>query len=261
VLAACGAPPAAEGEGEGEGEGEPPAGIACDEAFPGGQDLAMDVTESLPGYEDELALIDLGGLDPVLDLSVVSPLQRAVVLYALGLPADDLELDVAEARARGPLGDAVVAAFALEDPSGQSGVDFRFLRRGLARFYACDRNLPLSLDHLALRFGDWREQEPDAVVTDSRPKSADRHLYSAGDLFVAETVIGGVVRETEVLIVSDRVDGSLDFAAFDEDGLLMDRSTFAGGNGNEVVSSSPYTCMTCHRDRDTQVFDLIFPEL
>jgi hypothetical protein len=262
-LLACGAPPAGEGEGEGEGEPspEPPPGLRCDEPFPGGDDLVMnDVTEAIPGYDADLAAVDLGGLDATIDLTGVSALQRAVVAYALGLDPLAPTLDVADARARGPLGDAVVAAFAVEDPTGRSGLDFRFLRRGLARFYACDRELPLTLDDLKLRYGDWSDVDP-FVVQDSRPKNSDRHLYEIDGLFVAETVTDGFVRETEVLIQSDRVDGSLDFAAFDESGLLMDRSTFAAGSGNEVVSSSPYTCMSCHRDRDTQVFDVRFPDM
>ncbi|MFZ9886097.1 MAG: hypothetical protein ACO3JL_01240 [Myxococcota bacterium] len=237
---------------------ELPAGLACDEPYPGGQHLEINIVDARPGYDEELAALDLDALAPTIDLSEITALRRAVLLYALDLPPDTQTLDVAVARARGPLGDAMVAGFAVLDPAGQGGLDYSFLRRGLARYYGCDRRLPKSLDDLRLRSGDWREVPP-FVLEQSHPKRERRHIYELDGYSIAETIHDGEVRETEVLLPSDRADGSLDFAAFDEFGLLMDRSTFAADTGDQVVTSSPYTCLSCHRDQETQRFDVRIP--
>ena len=51
-----------------------------------------------------------------------------------------------EALARGPLGRALLGAYAEAAANDKTGVDLPFLRRGLHRYYQCDRAFPLTLE-------------------------------------------------------------------------------------------------------------------
>lgn len=67
------------------------------------------------------------------------------------------------------------------------------------------------------------------------------------DRIVAETVTEtGAIRETEVLFRNLRDDGQLDFAAYNRNGLLMDRSTFATRGGTPTTFGAPFICVSCH---------------
>ena len=91
-------------------------------------------------------------------------------------------------------------------------------------------------------------------LIDSAPKCAQRRLRTSppDGVFVAESLIDDGVRETEILLSSRREDGQLDFLVYDSDGALTDRSLFPTITPEvHVVASAPYTCMTCHVDKDS----------
>lgn len=222
-------------------EWSPP--VACGTALPG-PPLKADVAEAQPGYADELAALDLSGLPDPIDYSGDSKLAIAVVNYMLGRDSGT-RISRAEAAERGGFGRAVLGAFA----KGSGGrLDFPFLRRGLHYFYPCSRPLPADLATLRRRYGDYRGW-PAQDIPCSRPKDGPRRLYESPDgrIYVAETVVMGQVRETEVLFTTLRRDGQLDFAAYTEGGALSDRGPFASGAGTTTLAT-PYACISCHLD-------------
>lgn len=217
--------------------------VACGSLLPG-PPLKTDVTEGQPGYADELAALDLSRVADPLDYSAESKLAIAVINYMLGR-SSGVRISHAEARQGGGLGRAVLGAAA----KGTAGrIDFAFLRRGLHYFYPCSRPLPKNLIELRLRYGNYRTW-PSHEVPCSRPKDGPRRIYEDSELgvYVAETVVSGQVRETEVLFTSLRRDGQLDFAAYHADGALSDRSSFATPSGT-TTTATPYTCISCHLD-------------
>jgi hypothetical protein len=81
---------------------------------------------------------------------------------------------------------------------------------------------------------------------------------------VAESLWEGEVRETEILLTDNRSDGQIDFLVYGSDGVLTDRSQFPTiDGGTHLVTSSPYTCMTCHMNPsatdDTWAYDVLIP--
>jgi hypothetical protein len=263
LASSCEPPQSADAGSQADVDDAGPATVSCESAVGGPADWLLETSEGTPGFDEELAGLDLQALPATLDLSVEGEQRRAVIGYALGMTVEELgeSLDRDALLARGPMGEAVAGAFAAESPAGDMGVDFIFLRRGLHRFYACDRGLPATLDDFRAFVFDYSDIAPNII--DSRVKDDPRHLYEAPEvgIFVAETVSDGVVRETEILRAGARDDGSLDFLVYDGDGKLADRSEFATTPGNGVVSASPYTCMTCHIDRDTWRHDIIVPDV
>lgn len=257
VLPACHSPPPCDGSaaldpappqlvdgGQDQGVSDelvPP--VACGSALPG-PPLKPDVAEAQPGYAAELLALDLARLPDPIDYAGESKLAIAVVNYMLGRSAGT-RVSLAEARAQGGLGQAVLGAFA----KGSAGrLDFAFLRRGLHHFYPCARPLPADLAGLRRRYGDYRSW-PSQDIPCSRAKDGPRRLYEAPELgvYVAETLVAGRVRETEVLFTRLRRDGQLDFAAYTAGGELSDRSDFASGGGSSTLAT-PYTCISCHLD-------------
>jgi hypothetical protein len=241
----------------------PPAPVvvvvaSCDDPV-GGIPLSDGLVEAERSYDERVAAIDITQLPPRIDISAVDGIMRAVLAYTLELPPDELrdELDRDEVAARGRIGAAVLAAFASNDADP---LDFALLRQGLHRFYACDRGLPVNLNGFRATFGDFAAW-PSVVVENSRPKAGPRRLYSddASQVFVAESLDGDVVRETEIVFGGTRVDGMLEFVVYDEDGVLSAASRFATNGGSTVQSASPYTCLFCHVDRDSLRFDVVHP--
>lgn len=229
---------------------EPP--VACGAPLPGPP--MANVVESAPGFEAELAATDTAGVPDPLDYAGESALTRSVVNYMLGR-ASGTSVARADALDAGVFGKIVLASAAKAD----AGVDNFFLRRGLHYAYPCSRPVPANLEEVVKRYGDYRAW-PSDLIECSRPKNGPRRLYTdpSQGVFVAETVVGGRVRETEILFSRLRSDGQLDFAAYTEAGELTDRSTFATAS-SEITSSAPYTCMTCHLDQGTGSLSRLFP--
>lgn len=205
-------------------------------------DLNIAGLESEPGYDDELDIDAAPASLPLPDAG----LQRDVVLYMLERDSFDASeptaIDRDDALAAGPLGRAVVGAFA----QGDGELDFAFLRRGLHRFYGCDRGFPLTLDAFNDSVVDVASI-PEAETIDSDVKDLPRRMRrsSADGAFVAETLLDGSVRETEILLTDRRSDGALEFLEYDSNGNLRSASSFAT-SGGESVGAVPFTCMACH---------------
>lgn len=221
---------------------QPP--VACGSVLPG-PPIKPDVTEAKPGYPEELAALDLSTVPDPFDYSAESKLGVTVINYMLGRN-QGTSVSHKDAMTQGSLGRAVLAAAA----KGTAGrIDFGFLRRGLHYFYPCSRPLPGSLTELRKRYGDYKTWPVQELMC-ARPKDGPRRLYESHALgvYIAETVVNGQVRETEVLFTSLRQDGQLDFAAYEENGALSDRSTFATNGAGPTTLASPYTCISCHID-------------
>lgn len=222
---------------------EPQPPVACGSMLPG-PPLKADVTEALPGYAEELAAIDLAQVPDPFDYSAESKLTASVINYMLGR-SEGRSIAHKDALQKGGIGRAVLGAAG----KGTVGrIDFAFLRRGLYYFYLCSRPLPGDLTELRRRYGDYRAW-PVSELPCSRPKNSPRRLYESPELgvYVAETLANGQVRETEVLFTSLRTDGQIDFAAYNAEGSLSDRSTFATSSSS-ITTAAPYTCISCHLD-------------
>ena len=228
-----------------------PPSFACGEALPGPA-LKEDLTEAEPGFAEALAAVDLAMIPDPLDYAAASSLTRSVMIWMLDR-SDGTSVTHAEAL-RHPMGRAVLASAA----TGR--FDLAFLRRALYFYNACTRPVPRDLPALVARYGDYTTW-PTFTLDCSKPKNGPRRIRENEEagVFIAETLEGDHVRETEVVFDRLRTDGQLEFAVYLTDGLLTDRSTFAAGNGNSVVSAAPYTCMTCHRDTTTGAFTRLFP--
>lgn len=218
-----------------------------------------------PGIEDELAALDLDELPQEVDITSLIPLYRGFVAYALEIPPGELGETVERDAAAdsGPLGRVVLGAL-LRGQNDASGIDFSFFRRGLQRYYTCSRGFPTTLEGFREAILDY--EALDAQLIDSAPKCAPRRLLTSppDGVFVAESVIGDEVRETEILLANRRDDGQLDFVVYDAEGALADRSLFPTITPDvHVVASAPYTCMTCHVDSEasdnTWGFNVLMP--
>jgi hypothetical protein len=228
--------------------------VQCDDPPP--HRLPDDASEAAAGYDDELAALDLTAVPAVIDTTPLRALKRALVAYMLEDPTlTSIDRDAALAH---PLGRAVLGAYAL-DPT----FDLPFLRRGLFRYYACARGQPLALADALL--GVTLDGDPE-IVDPSAPKAGPRRLThgvraDGTDVFVAETLVDGAVRETEVLIHGHRGDGAIDFFAWDAQGRAVRSSLFATSTGNNVDGPAPFACMACHRDADSGTFTVLRPSL
>jgi hypothetical protein len=190
-----------------------------------------------------------------LDVARFTAYERGFVAYALDMPGEQLVGSVARDALleRGALGVAVLAAYAR---AGGDGVafDFGFFRRGFHRFYSCARGFPVTLDAFRADWFDYAEVAPTVLLPSVKGAETPRHLYGGGDaecdlqVSVAETLEGDEVRETEVLLRGARLDGPLEFVAYDASGRLMYRSAVTAVSGSEVIAGSPFVCMSCHFD-------------
>jgi hypothetical protein len=236
----------------------------CDE------ELAADVPlttisswEALPGYDEELAALDLEALPTELDLTPLNVIERALVAYLLEFPPDTLgdTLDRSAAMAVEPLGKAVVGAFAYAAKEGDAGLDLPFMRRGFHRYYQCARAFPLTLDGFKEAVFDYSDLAP--YELESNVKGTLRRIRESSQqqVYVAETLMDGAVRETEIIVGGTRADGMLDFLVYGSTGQLTDRSAFNTLTGNTVTGSSPYTCMSCHFEPGTLEYKVVFPDM
>ncbi len=238
--------------------------VTCENPLPGIDWGDSNIPEAFSDIDAELAATDISGLPDPIDISAMAGIYRGFIGYALGIAPTTLgdSLDHATALAAGPLGEVVLASIA-RDTSSEAGMDFTFFRRGFHRFYTCSRGYPLTLDGFFQTFVDYRDMEGEIV--DSAAKCGDRNLIldSATQVYVAETLVDGAVRETEILLHGNRSDGQLDFLVYDEHGALTERSIFPNAAGDEIVAAAPYSCMTCHFDAEanpsTWAFDKLLP--
>lgn len=244
ALAACApdAPPA-----------EPPVPVDGCAALGAGA-LVIAGIESAPGYDEELAALDLPALPPSISLAALAAFEKDLVLYMLDEPAlDAVDRDRALTT---PLGRAVLASFAKAAAAGAiAGIDVGFLRRGLHRFYACGRGFPLTLAEFNATVVDVSAMVVGETV-DSRVKGLPRRMRRSvvDGAFVAETLVatpeGERVRETEILLTDRRNDGAIEFIEYDAAGDLRSASSFASSTGAQSVGAVPFTCMACHGTRD-----------
>lgn len=258
AVAACSPPP----------EVEPPKPAVvrratCDQPVGGPMPLPTDSSvEAQEGYDAQLASLDLQGLPEELDISTLLPLFRGVVAYMLERDPETLgpTLNRDELMKIEPMGKAVLGAFAMARLNQQEELDVIFLRRGLHRFYSCARQFPLTLAEFKTAYGDFSQHEV-TLIDPSRPKGGPRRLIAnpADQIWVAETVVDGQVRETEIVMGGRRADSAIDFVVYDHDGNLMDRSEFSTTNGGTRVAAAPYGCIACHFERSTFKVNVVFP--
>ena len=234
-----------------EDAGSGDVAVASCAAPVGGIDLAGepettgDIVASLAALPERVAAAG----SPSWETASLSPFLREVVAFLLEAPVAGLgRLSSSTLVAGSPLAQTVALAFLDGDGARP---DVTTLRRGLHRFYACERRLPLRLvDALTLAGGLDATSTID--VATSVPKGHARRLVRSvdGALFTAETIVDVAVRETEIVWRGRRVDGALDFLVYDADGRLRDGSTFVTSAGPETTAAAPYACLACHRDRD-----------
>lgn len=227
--------------------------VACGTQLPG---LSLETVESSGTYETELAALDLQTVADPYDFGAEIALVRGLVNYMLGRESGT-SFTRAEAEAAGALGRAVQGAIAI---TGGAKVDLTFLRRGLYYAYPCSTSIPKDLAALVERYGDYTAW-PSVSVDCAPPKALPRRVYSnaAFGVYVADTLEGTGVRETEVLFTALRENESLDFAVYTPTGQLTDRSTFATTDGSSIVAAAPFTCMTCHVDKASWTFSVQRP--
>jgi len=228
--------------------------VACGTRLPG---LSFDGLENAADYGTQLAALDLQAVADPYDFGAEIGLVRGLVNYMLGRETGT-SFTRAEAEAAGALGRGVLGAIAI---TGGARVDLTFLRRGLYYAYPCSTSLPHDLAELVARYGDYATW-PSVALDCAPPKGMPRRVYSNADagVYVAETLDGTGVRETEVLFTELRADDdNLDFAVYTPAGQLTDRSTFATTGDSNIVAAAPYTCMTCHVDRATWAFSVQRP--
>lgn len=217
--------------------------------------LTIEGIEGLDDYDGALAAaLEDTSLPASISLAPLSDFERSLVLYML----DAFELDAIDrdsARER-PLGRAVLGAFASGAVDGVvEGVDVGMLRRGLHRFYACDRGFPATLAEFNETIADVAAMDIGETV-DSRVKNLPRRMRRSvvDGVFVAETLVGPgpdqTVRETEIVLTDRRNDGALEFLEYDEAGDLRGASEFASSSGAPSVGSVPFACIACHGTRD-----------
>ncbi|MDP6946406.1 MAG: hypothetical protein QF464_19820, partial [Myxococcota bacterium] len=243
---------------------DPVPRASCDSPVGGDIELTIETAyEAYPGYDEELAGLDLTSLPDEVNFADAGLIQRMIIAYMLEIPL--LEMPDTMARdaiaAQQPMGPAVLGAFAVAVRDGHEGVDLPFLRRGLHRFYQCDRAWPLDLADFEAAVYDYRDLEFYEVC--SVPKNLIRRIREDPEagVYVAQTLDGDVVRETEILMTHTRTDGAIDFIAYDGEGDLIDRGEFVAASGNNVPGAAPYTCIACHFEPGTFLITELFPEM
>jgi len=223
--------------------------------------------EANGGIPQALDALDFSQLPDPVDVSALPSLYLGFVAYALDIPPENItdSLTHAQILEAGDLGRVVLGAF-LKGQDDALGIDFSFFRRGFYHYYTCSKGFPTTLEGFETVYGSYSSEN--GTIVDSVAKCGDRNLIvnaSAG-VYVAETLVDGVVRETEILLDDQRADGNLEFLVYDVDGMLTTRSQFPTvGNGEHVVTSAPYACMSCHYNPDRTEhaagFDIHMPEV
>ncbi len=208
-------------------------------------------------FDAELAATDLAQAPESFDMTAVPPFQRAVVGYLLERRTDGRPIVRAELLAAGPRGRAVLAAL-LRGRGTESGIEFPLVRRALHRFARCRRGVPATLESFRRSVVDYTVHP--STIVESRPKRGPRRIYRipGSTVSVAETLVDGEVRETEILVAGSRRDGSLGFLVYDANGRLVDTSLFPSPAGAHEIPV-PYACLSCHFDATTMRFDVVDP--
>lgn len=243
--------------------------VTCDTPIAG--TLPEGRTEEDPGFADRLAAMNFDSLPARVTMPGTLSWEAAA-LYALdivrpevGAPAVALDKEAILATGS-PLGRGVLGAYvaaaeeAAESGTPNRGFSFLFLRKALHRYYACATEQPVTLADFRTAYGDFKTW-PVSETNDSRPKGGHtRRFYLADSISVAETLFpDGSVRETEIVLENERNDANLLFWTYDAEGRATNVSTFGTTAGNEVDSSSPYTCMACHFERGTWKYNVRIP--
>ncbi len=234
----------------------------CDEPVGGPFELpTATAVEAVVGYDAQLASAPLEQLPAELPLDATDPLERAIIAYMLETPSAELggALDRDAVLGAGPLGEAVALAFLVRLQAGIPGVDRAMLRRGLQRFYACAREHPVELAGFLAAVYDFSELP--SYDVQSEVKNELRRLSGDADagVWIAQTIVDGQVRETEIVLSDRRTDGALDFVVYDEHGQLMDRSRFMTPDGTDISGAAPYVCMVCHSTPPQFTVDVVHP--
>ena len=256
LLACAGTEPALDDAADDSAVDDGIERVSCDAPIEG-EDWGSTGPAEAGWQEGSLDGIDTSGLADPIDLSALPDVYKAPLSYALRTPLGD---ELAHADAEGVMGEVVLAAFA-EGEGEPFDIDFELFRQGFWRYYTCSTELPVTLDGLKTEYGDfstWESQDVDSVA-----KCDTRRLYVSDAMIVAETVLDdGSVRETEILFPDRTGDGAIDFAVYDGDGVLTDRSRFPTVNdGPAVLGASPYVCMTCHLSTETWTYEVLYPEV
>lgn len=222
-------------------------------------------TEGLGGVDEELATMDFTDLPNPVDISELMPMFRGIIAYALEIPPDDLPMQISHEQIleSGKMGEVVLGGLLLGQEDA-TGIDFTFFRRGFHQYYTCSRGFPVDLEGFQQMYGVYESSQ--GTIVDSIAKCGDRNIIVVNsDVYVAESLQDGVVRETEILLRNQRSDGNLEFLVYDANGQLTNRTQFPTvGNGPHVVTSSPYACMSCHLNAEATptawTYDLLIPE-
>jgi hypothetical protein len=222
-------------------------------------------TSPVIDYDPEIAAkidaVDFAAMDEEITIGGLAALYRGGIAFALEVGPGELggTLNRDETLAKGHLGRVVLASLG-EDPST---MDYTLYRQGLQRYYTCSKGFPMTLEGFERVYGDIPEEYTDI---DSKAKCSTRRLRLSPEtgVYVAESLWEGEVRETEILLTQNRTDGQIDFVVYGADGVLTDRSQFPTiGGGSHLVTSAPYTCMTCHMNPDaapgTWGYDVLIP--
>ncbi len=235
---------------------------ACEVPLEGVDWGSPPVSDLNPGIDAIIESVDYEAIEAELDISSLTAFNRGGIAFALEIEPSALgdTLLKEDALARGHLGRVVLASLVAGD---ETGMDYLLFRQGLQRYYTCSREFPMTLDGFERVYGPIPDEYTDV---DSVAKCATRRLRlspSTG-VYVAESLWDGEVRESEILLTDNRSDGQLDFLVYGADGVLTDRSQFPTLNGGpHLVTSSPYTCMTCHLNSSASEtawgYDLLLP--
>lgn len=213
--------------------------------------------EGEPGFEGELAALDLQSLPPTLPVDTLSALSRELVAWMLDEVLADFVAVDRDAALATPLGRTVLGAFVV----GDDDVDLATLRRGLVRYDACQKRWPRTLAAFREEIFDF-SAEPDQLLQVSASKGVPRAIWRdpTSGAFIAQTLVDSVVRETEVVLTDHHGDGTqVQFLAYDAAGDLLASSQFGDDDGVEVSGAVPYTCMACHRTPGLG-FNVVSPE-
>jgi len=240
------------------------ARASCEAPIGGHVTLSTETAfEAFPHYDEDLAALDLESLPETLDIESLVINVRSLVAYMLHIPLAELPATLTrdEIAAAGPMGQAVLGAFVVAANAKMPGLDLPFLRRGLHRFYQCDRAFPLHIEDFRAVHFEYAD-EPYYELW-SVPKDDIRRIRENAELgiYIAETYIDGILRETEILMSHSRTDGALDFLVYDEAGALMDRSEFVTASGDTVGGASPYGCIACHFAGGSFEINVLFPQM
>ena len=223
-----------------------------------GPDLAAHLTEADIDYRARVVGLDVSELPGRYDLSQLGELDRSLIQYMLD--RKDIDVLVTEDIASlGLIGKAILLALGTEGTP--QFTDYSELRRGLYHYYNCSRAHPARLDDFRLIYGDYRTW-PSTMIEDSHPKIYPRRIRNNDSLgvYVAETLRDGEVHETEILLRGYRNDNALEFLTYLPNGQLTNRGEFRSGRG-VVVGASPYACMSCHLNTETNEFTVVFPDI